>query len=740
MHSICLLFELILSCLFVLEAFANENELKFESHYILDENFAKGFNFKDVTDVEVNSQMGHVFVLQRSKPSVTIWNTRGELIFAWNTTDLGYPHSITLNGSDPLHATVWITDMAGRPQDLLAGNHYGHCIKLFTYYGKYTGSIGKCGQYTNGSGLNPIQFDKVTDIAWTKGLYYIADGDLGGLNNRVVVLNALLDLVDVWNNENVKGSSDSQFNLPHTIAVDKCSRIWVVDAQNSRIKVYSYDGIFLGKLDCFNGSYLYGLDFLIEENQQFIVTTALTVSSGNVWVLMVPFVLDCSNIKMIGDCRVQKKFVLSWQNNYPGSMLHSITVDSKSYDIYISQLPGTVPPLKFTQGKNPPVGNISTVFCGEHPPEWPDVWSSTALLTPYTKDPLETVQIEYDSSKWSMYFKFYRPSETIEYLVVKDLTYIIKRDTGIIECLGPVKKQWSVPYPNFLDAHQCTCRGNMNVSGVNSVIWQCPSYNSVNWFWFKQNENVLWRIFMNNITNPMQLPLIGDYTMINFATFTTKITELKTLYDVCFGNKIQHSKAQVTPLPLNPIAGFSHNCSNTNQPKWPEIFYLTATMFPTNNYEPLPAQVLYYWKQYSQKTSMYLQSSKYNAYLIKNNSFITTEFANRTVECINHLHFGPPRPNWMIQDCQCMGTLTHGSFFTLWPTTTIAVCALEDNRVFWTWYGSTDTSDYLPVLFFETLAPIQEGTSLSFADYHNYYPVNMLIDLNDFLVPDKCKK
>ena len=151
--------------------------------------------------------------------------------------------------------------------------------------------------------------------------------------------------------------------------------------------------------------------------------------------------------------------------------------------------------------------------------EWPDVWSSTALLTPYTKDPLETVQIEYDSSKWSMYFKFYRPSETIEYLVVKDLTYIIKRDTGIIECLGPVKKQWSVPYPNFLDAHQCTCRGNMNVSGVNSVIWQCPSYNSVNWFWFKQNENVLWRIFMNNITNPMQLPLIGDYTMTQFCNF-----------------------------------------------------------------------------------------------------------------------------------------------------------------------------------------------------------------------------
>ena len=103
-------------------------------------------------------------------------------------------------------------------------------MKQFSYEGKSLGSIGHCDR-EGGSGLDPLQFDKVTDIAWDAlGKVYISDGDLGGKNNRIVVLDSRLSLLDVWNLDNKPGDKPKQFNLPHRLAVDKCDRIWVTDA------------------------------------------------------------------------------------------------------------------------------------------------------------------------------------------------------------------------------------------------------------------------------------------------------------------------------------------------------------------------------------------------------------------------------------------------------------------------------------------------------------------------------
>ena len=93
----------------------------FQEQYIMDESFAEGFSFANVSDIAVNVQQHQVFVLQRSYPSVMVWDTDGIFLFAWSTKDIRYPHSIKLNGSDPEVATVWVTDM------------YDHCVKEFTY-------------------------------------------------------------------------------------------------------------------------------------------------------------------------------------------------------------------------------------------------------------------------------------------------------------------------------------------------------------------------------------------------------------------------------------------------------------------------------------------------------------------------------------------------------------------------------------------------------------------------------
>ena len=102
----------------------------FQEQYMMDESFAEGFSFANVSDIAVNVEQHQVFVLQRSYPAVTVWNTDGIFLFAWSTKDIGYPHSIKLNGSDPKGATVWVTDMDD------------HCVKEFTYYGQYINSLG----------------------------------------------------------------------------------------------------------------------------------------------------------------------------------------------------------------------------------------------------------------------------------------------------------------------------------------------------------------------------------------------------------------------------------------------------------------------------------------------------------------------------------------------------------------------------------------------------------------------
>lgn len=85
----------------------------FSEVYIRDSSFATEGKFQDVTDIDINHELGHVFVLQRSKPPVTVWGRDGRLLFEWKTEEIGFPHSITLLGTDPQQATVLITDMAG---------------------------------------------------------------------------------------------------------------------------------------------------------------------------------------------------------------------------------------------------------------------------------------------------------------------------------------------------------------------------------------------------------------------------------------------------------------------------------------------------------------------------------------------------------------------------------------------------------------------------------------------------
>ena len=723
----------------------------FETQYIMDGSFAAGFSFANVSDISVDTESQQVWILQRSQPPVTVWNSiTGKLLMAWNTQELGCPHSIELSSFD---GTVWITDMAG---ELLAGEEYGHCVKHFERDGSYINSIGKCGQHTSGSSLDPPQFDKVTDIAIdSRGYAYITDGDLGGMNNRVMVFDQNYELVDTWNKENTKGDNPLQFNLPHSVRIDSCARVWVVDTLNHRIQVISNDGEFLGQWKCFGESLLYGID--LDPKKGTVLLTSIT-SDGDLEILSLSFSsADCSNPSSFGECRILKRLILSQDQTQVKTsvMLHSVAVDGQTGAVYLAELPGNKSPMKYVPAPAPPANNFDVCSEYNRPPQWNPIWSTTALLTPFDEaGDLITAKIDYSAQLDAMYFRLLDPEGNIqEYLNIGSDTYILNKDS----CLGPYDYGWITPSRQWISNPDCECKGTYNASNIKTVAWACPTKGLTDWYWFHESDNSLWRMIINNSTNPYDIPVLGNFTMVHFTSLGSNITALLSAYDVCSSNIAKQAyypqcsdedNCTRTDEDHNIttsgtyVEGFSYSGCPTTLPSWPEQIYMTTTMLPVSSEytDPLPTSVLYDWPLKSQRTTMCMATEIYNAYLLAANTYINTQDRrDGKIECGSHKSFGPPRPNWMTLDsCKCKGTITNNRSLSPWSVTTILVCPMTAESVFWAWYTTSDFA-YHPLLFFETKSPLGEGTNLAVADYHDFYDKEFLIDVGTFEVPEICK-
>ena len=732
----------------------------FQKQYALDDSFAKldlltTIAFENVSDIVVNQKEKHVLVLQRSNPPVSVLSNNGTLLFTWKTQEIGYPHSLYLDQRTSIaKTTVWITDMAGEGElSPLAGKAYGHCVKQFTYSGEFIQSIGQCGFNTSGSSLDPLQFDRVTDLAINSmGYMYIADGDIGGMNNRVIVLDPSYRVVDVWNKENKPGSGPLQFNLPHSIAIDRCDRVWITDTLNNRIQIISSNGTFLGEWNCLGyNSLVYGID--VSYVSDLVMVTTKT-SSGDPEIIFLPIpsqACDCSQLANFGTCSVHRRFAIKQDSPQEpangNSMLHSIAVDGVTGSLYLSMLPGAIPPLKFSPVLLPPKSNLDSCSGSINPRPWPGVWSASVLLTPFHAEDLHTAHVEYSNKLQAMYISLYGTSGKIkEYLNIGQNTYTIIRNSTDIVCSGPYDYGWITPKPDWLAPYNCECKGGLNISGVETTAWTCPVHKLRDWYWMHSSNGSAWRMIFNNESNSTMLPVIGEYAMVHFSAYTLDTEQLESMYQICTANSRIFNSRLLQQSSTGPVHGFSYTkCSNSmisSLPSWPNYFHMTATMIPVvlNNASPFPTQVIYDWEIESQRTVMCEASQKhaYNAYLIHNNTYILNRSLDTMeIQCLSHLNFGPPKPNWMTaDDCQCKGTITGNPALSPWNNTIIAVCPVTEDRVFWTWFS--EDVGFAPLLFFETLTPADEGTGLALADYHGMHKGRILVDMQEFEVPPKC--
>jgi len=160
---------------------------------------------------------------------IVIIDGTGKMIESWTQHDHLFaggrgPHKIKISPYDP-ERHVWVID------------DQRHQVLEFTNDGKQLVlTLGEPGV----PGNDEKHFARPTDIAWLPdGTFFITDGYV---NTRVVKFDRNAKFLMTWG---TKGNGPGQFNLPHSIDIDRNRRLYVADRSNSRIQVFDENGKYL---------------------------------------------------------------------------------------------------------------------------------------------------------------------------------------------------------------------------------------------------------------------------------------------------------------------------------------------------------------------------------------------------------------------------------------------------------------------------------------------------------------
>ncbi len=175
----------------------------------------------------------------RMHNAIVVVDASGKVLEAWNQWDSLFvgsghperpgrqfgPHSAAISPYDPEH-NVWILD--DKTQQVFKFSNDGKKLLL---------TIG----VKQEPGTDPMHIGGSTDIAWLpNGNFVLSDGYD---NSRVAKYDKNGKFLMAWGKKGTTAPGD--FNLPHSIAVDKTGRIFVADRGNNRIQVFDENGKWL---------------------------------------------------------------------------------------------------------------------------------------------------------------------------------------------------------------------------------------------------------------------------------------------------------------------------------------------------------------------------------------------------------------------------------------------------------------------------------------------------------------
>ncbi len=181
--------------------------------------FPKGMTPGETSGVAVNSK-GHIFLFQRTKPMLAEYDQNGNFVQGLGEGLFSHPHGLRIDADDNL----WTTDDGS------------HLVLKLDPSGNVLLVLGRINTGAEADWL----FNKPADVAFGKnGDIYVADG-YG--NSRVVKFDRNGNYLKSWGKY---GSGIGEFNLPHTVAIDRDGRVYVGDRENQRIQIFDSDGNFL---------------------------------------------------------------------------------------------------------------------------------------------------------------------------------------------------------------------------------------------------------------------------------------------------------------------------------------------------------------------------------------------------------------------------------------------------------------------------------------------------------------
>ena len=202
------------------------------------ERLPEGWSFVEVAGVAVDSH-DRVYVFNRGAHPVIVFDKEGKFLDAWGEGIFSSAHGIFIDRGD----NVWCAD------------NLDHTVRKFTPSGELLMTLGEANRPAATGfvlGETPVQhaggaFNMVTNVAVAEnGELFVSDG-YG--NARVHRFSAAGELLASWG---APGSGPGEFNLPHSIAVDRSGRVLVADRENSRIQFFSTDGEYLHSWDWVN--------------------------------------------------------------------------------------------------------------------------------------------------------------------------------------------------------------------------------------------------------------------------------------------------------------------------------------------------------------------------------------------------------------------------------------------------------------------------------------------------------
>jgi DNA-binding beta-propeller fold protein YncE len=213
-----------------------------DHEYELVEDWAKlpaGWSFLDVGGLAVDSQ-DRLYVFNRSKHPVMVFNRQGELTCSWGEGVFNRPHGIRI----------------ARDQAIYCTDDGSHVVHKFLSDGRLVMTLGSKDRPSDTGyveqpdllkSLDTIKrggppFNRPTGVGLSStGDIYVTDG-YG--NARVHRFRSDGGLVKSWGEP---GTATGQFRLPHNVWLDRWDRVWVPDRENSRVQIFDANGAFISQ-------------------------------------------------------------------------------------------------------------------------------------------------------------------------------------------------------------------------------------------------------------------------------------------------------------------------------------------------------------------------------------------------------------------------------------------------------------------------------------------------------------